>query len=462
MADRERGKLNEQERRCRERLAETDTDEELRRSLEQQIEVIESRRKAHADAERRMELVDAELGRLRQQVSLVREQALLSTDVDGHRAVRWMPSALRSTRRIAGSRTSARSSPASTHSTTNHRRRICWRRSGPFPDAPTRACLGIARSRVDSFRTGVTFMRSLKLSRGSAAGNIITLVLLLGIVGLGAWLWLGKKSDPAPDSPAQTSSRGNDSGEASKPDAGVAAPDGDAPSPIEPVVGTPTLEVANAFVPKDKTIRIDISEYAGYGGLIVANGGLEPNDNSVFAKEYGFKVHITVSEDETWSALNNGKLAATATTADALAVLGRQFDAVVPGADRLLARRGHGGRGSRHRLGQRAGRQDAGRLAVQRERVLHPLPRTGSRAARHHPARPRFEAEGRRASAWCSTRTPSRPATPTNMISRVVAAGSTAAWAGRRRPRKWSMPPRVPPRCWCRTATCWSSPTCWP
>jgi hypothetical protein len=79
-AERERGKLEEQERRCRERLADTDTDEELRRSLEQQIEVIESRRRAHADAERRLELVDAELGRLRQQVSLVREQALLATD----------------------------------------------------------------------------------------------------------------------------------------------------------------------------------------------------------------------------------------------------------------------------------------------------------------------------------------------------------------------------------------------
>jgi hypothetical protein len=34
---------------------------------------------AHADAKRRMELVDAELSRLRQQISLVREQALLVT-----------------------------------------------------------------------------------------------------------------------------------------------------------------------------------------------------------------------------------------------------------------------------------------------------------------------------------------------------------------------------------------------
>lgn len=80
VAGRERQKLDEQERRCRERLAEPDTDDELRRSLEQQIAVIQSRHQAHADAERRLELVDAELGRLRQQVSLVREQALLATD----------------------------------------------------------------------------------------------------------------------------------------------------------------------------------------------------------------------------------------------------------------------------------------------------------------------------------------------------------------------------------------------
>jgi NitT/TauT family transport system substrate-binding protein len=188
-------------------------------------------------------------------------------------------------------------------------------------------------------------MSSLLRSRGSAAGNIITLLLLLGIVGLGAWLWLGKKSDSAADAPVQTTESRED-GQA-RPDNGVTAPEGAAPSPIEPVVGTPTLEAANAFVPKDKTIRIDISEYAGYGGLIVANGGLEPNDNSIFAKEYGFKVQISLSEDETWSALNNGKLAATATTTDALAVLGRQFDAVVPvqlgysrGADMVVVDRG--------------------------------------------------------------------------------------------------------------------------
>jgi len=79
-AERERKSLDDQQKRCKDRLAGGDVDEELRRSLEQQLQVIESRHQAHRDAKRRLELVDAELARLRQQVSLVREQALLSTD----------------------------------------------------------------------------------------------------------------------------------------------------------------------------------------------------------------------------------------------------------------------------------------------------------------------------------------------------------------------------------------------
>jgi NitT/TauT family transport system substrate-binding protein len=174
--------------------------------------------------------------------------------------------------------------------------------------------------------------------RGSAAGNIITVLLLVGIVGLGLWLWLGKKDDAVPAANGATPASSS---------AQAAQDEGDAPQAIEPVTGTPTLEAANAFVPKDKILRIDISEYAGYGGLIVANGGLEPNPDSIFAKEYGFQVQISMSESETWSPLNNGRLAATATTADALAVLGRQFDAVVPvqigysrGADMVVVDKG--------------------------------------------------------------------------------------------------------------------------
>lgn len=169
-------------------------------------------------------------------------------------------------------------------------------------------------------------------ARGSAAGNIITLLLLLGVIGLGVYLWLGR------DSVDESAATGQ---------AAQSQPEGAAPAPIEPVIGTPTLEAAAAHTPQDGILQIDISEYAGYGGLIVANGGLEPNADSFFQKEYGFKVKISMSESETWSPLNNGRLAATATTTDALAVLGRQFEAVVPvqigysrGADMVVVDRG--------------------------------------------------------------------------------------------------------------------------
>jgi NitT/TauT family transport system substrate-binding protein len=177
-------------------------------------------------------------------------------------------------------------------------------------------------------------------ARGSAAGNIITVLLLLGVVGLGVYLWLGR--DSAEQSAATPASQSSPSSPAAQ-----SEPAGGGPAPIEPVDGTPTLEAAAAYMPKDGILQIDISEYAGYGGLIVANGGLEPNADSFFQKEYGFKVKISMSESETWSPLNNGRLAATATTTDALAVLGRQFEAVVPvqigysrGADMVVVDRG--------------------------------------------------------------------------------------------------------------------------
>ena len=79
-ADLEKRSLEEQERRVIDRLSDDSVSDELKRSLEQQLEVLRSRRAAHIDAQHRRELIDAEIERLRQQVSLVREQALLATD----------------------------------------------------------------------------------------------------------------------------------------------------------------------------------------------------------------------------------------------------------------------------------------------------------------------------------------------------------------------------------------------
>jgi len=79
-AQRDRGELIEQERKITDRLSQGEPVDELQHSLTRQLEVIRSRRAAHQDAESRREIVVAELERLRQQISLVREQALLATD----------------------------------------------------------------------------------------------------------------------------------------------------------------------------------------------------------------------------------------------------------------------------------------------------------------------------------------------------------------------------------------------
>ena len=116
---------------------------------------------------------------------------------------------------------------------------------------------------------------------------------------------------------------------------------------VETRMEVPRLKTPAAYVMKDNTLELELSEYAGYAGLIAANGGLDPSENSVFFKKHGFKVKIVLSESESWSSLNSGRIAAAATTADVLAVYGKQFQVVVPaqigfsrGADAIVVQTG--------------------------------------------------------------------------------------------------------------------------
>jgi NitT/TauT family transport system substrate-binding protein len=183
----------------------------------------------------------------------------------------------------------------------------------------------------------------LRSQRGAAAGTIITILLAMALVGMGAWLLVRRAAAPPPTG-ASSSAPGGQVGPAA-----ARAPEGKVPAPVEPVTGPPPLAAAATYVPKDGVVEVDLSEYAGYGGLIVANGGLEPNPDSFFTRTYGFKVKLTVGEGETWSLLNNGRFAASATTTDVLAVQGRGFQVVVPaqigwsrGADMLVVDAGIG------------------------------------------------------------------------------------------------------------------------
>jgi len=171
----------------------------------------------------------------------------------------------------------------------------------------------------------------------TAKGKIILTRGVLLFVGAAAWKWWPRLATKT--ATRQTASEGRDS---SASDAATPA----AAELVETQTEAPKLAPAAAYQPKDNIVDVELSEYAGYAGLIAANGGLEPNENSVFAKKHGFKVRIKLSEEESWSALNSGKMAASATTVDVLAIHGRQFQVVVPaqigfsrGADGVVVRK---------------------------------------------------------------------------------------------------------------------------
>src|SRR5690606_17660151 len=185
-------------------------------------------------------------------------------------------------------------------------------------------------------------------------GKILSFLMIVALLGLGVWLMVrdGDQAAPPARQEAQAPS-GSDVAQAPDGAGGGQAAGAQrtgARIELEGVIpaktAVPQLAPPQPFpVGEDKIIEVELSEYPGYAGLIVANGGLEPNDKSFFARNYGFKVRLTLSEEESWDKLNSGKLAASATTVDVLAVFGRQFNVVVPaqiafsrGADGIVVR----------------------------------------------------------------------------------------------------------------------------
>ena len=164
----------------------------------------------------------------------------------------------------------------------------------------------------------------------TARGKLLFTIIFLAIVGFGVSKWWPQIK------PGAESRGGGSKGGGSASDLIV-----------ETHTEVPRLGPAGDYQSKDNIVDLELSVYAGYAGIVAANGGLEPNDNSVFAKKHGFKVRIKLSEEESWNALNAGKMAASATTVDVLAVYGRQFNAVVPmqigfsrGADGVVVQTG--------------------------------------------------------------------------------------------------------------------------
>jgi len=73
-------RLRERVENLKTRLAQENVSEDLRKSLSGQIEILQQRIEKRREAREKLAFLDAELMRIQEQVELVREQAVLSTD----------------------------------------------------------------------------------------------------------------------------------------------------------------------------------------------------------------------------------------------------------------------------------------------------------------------------------------------------------------------------------------------
>lgn len=179
-------------------------------------------------------------------------------------------------------------------------------------------------------------------------GKFVSFILIVGLIGLGVYLLRGSNSQPpvpapVPVTPDKSQPPNTSSGTALTPP----PPSGklDAKEVVPTKFEVPRFPPPVTYKPKGSVLDVELSEYAGYAGLIVANGGLDGSDDSVIFKKHGIKLKIKLVEEDDWSEFNHGRLAASATTVDVLAVYGRQMAVTVPaqiafsrGADGIVVR----------------------------------------------------------------------------------------------------------------------------
>jgi NitT/TauT family transport system substrate-binding protein len=138
----------------------------------------------------------------------------------------------------------------------------------------------------------------------TARGKIILTILILAVAGFGAWRWWDKiaptgRSQQVSINPQDLKKTLDDARAtadvASKLLAGtnaVSLVDGSA---IPPVTGVSDYD--KPMKDGKLVVQFPINIWPGWAPIIVANNGLEPNENSVFYKKYGFYVKLAIVDD---------------------------------------------------------------------------------------------------------------------------------------------------------------------
>ena len=155
---------------------------------------------------------------------------------------------------------------------------------------------------------------------------ILIILVVLGLIGLG--LYQGRDwIFPGGDEGAQFGKGDIGGGPEAADSAGVTTVKEYKYVPGEvlpPVKGT-----ANYTPLKDNTVVMGLNVWAGWAPIFFANGGTEPNPNSLFAKKYGFKVAIKIIDSPSASvnAFAAGDVHVTAWTLDMIPLFYEQLKA---------------------------------------------------------------------------------------------------------------------------------------
>src|SRR5215831_12851061 len=134
-------------------------------------------------------------------------------------------------------------------------------------------------------------------------GKIVLTLLLLGVVGFGVYRWWDKIAPQGrPQNQSVDVARIKQDIEKAK----------TAPADIPLLIGTnaatlvqrsgiPAVTGVSDYAKRTKDgkpiVEFPINIWPGWAPIIVANQGMEPNDQSVFAKKYGFYVRLSIVDD---------------------------------------------------------------------------------------------------------------------------------------------------------------------
>ncbi|MCW8130339.1 MAG: ABC transporter substrate-binding protein [Planctomycetota bacterium] len=147
-------------------------------------------------------------------------------------------------------------------------------------------------------------------------GKIVSIVLILGLIGGGAYLVMNKGEAPQPGTGGGTNTGGGDNGGGSPvPDpngggktvetaGGAEAPDTNNVTmkkeyKFVPAERLPAVKGVSAYKwdDKEKILRFSYNVWAGWLPVIAANKGTKPNEESVFFKKHGFKVELVLMDN---------------------------------------------------------------------------------------------------------------------------------------------------------------------